>query len=268
MKLRPLSKHAAFTLVEVVLAILIISGIMLVLLYFYQRAAETREAAMKETEFISTTRLFLEQLTTELRAARVIPEEAIGFNGTSNSISFVCTGLPQGARWIVSTNEPPVNQPLTDLKLVRYRLITGTNSFETLGIDRKEEWIINPSAVTAPVEEVVTDVLGIETTNIVAETSSTNLSSTNQIQLAAPPLTELIRFIQFRYWDGHEWIDSWGGTDLPAGVEVSLGRDPMPREDTGESYPYEIFRRVIYLPHSAPIANQVVLEPLEEEGMF
>ena len=79
----------AFTLVEVVLAILIIVGIMSVLLYFYQRAAETRELVMKETEFISVGRLFFEKISTELRGARVDPEEFAGMEGSSNSITFV-----------------------------------------------------------------------------------------------------------------------------------------------------------------------------------
>ena len=41
-------KRRAFTLVEVVLAILIISGIMTVLLYFYHRAAQVRQAALEQ----------------------------------------------------------------------------------------------------------------------------------------------------------------------------------------------------------------------------
>ena len=38
----------AFTLVEVVLAILIISAIITVLLYFYQRAVEVRQTVLDE----------------------------------------------------------------------------------------------------------------------------------------------------------------------------------------------------------------------------
>src|SRR5688500_5469790 len=103
----------AFTLVEVVLAILIISGIMTVLLYFYQRAAHVREAALQEAEFLSTTRMFLEQLSSELRTARIVEDQFIGLEGTSNSLSFVCTSVPQMARWITSTNEMVVLPPAT-----------------------------------------------------------------------------------------------------------------------------------------------------------
>src|SRR6187549_2648205 len=115
--------RAAFTLVEVVLAILIISGIMTVLLYFYHRSAQVRQAALEETEFLSTSRMLLEQITMELRTARVAEDQFIGLEGSSNSISFVCTSIPQMARWIVSTNESVVLPPATDLKRVSYRLL-------------------------------------------------------------------------------------------------------------------------------------------------
>src|SRR5688572_13706474 len=120
----------AFTLVEVVLAILIISGIMTVLLYFYHRAAQVRQAALEQAELLSTTRMFLEQLSSELRTARVVDDQFIGLEGSSNSIQFVCTSVPQMARWITSTNEAVALPPTTDLKRISYRLLGGTNIFE------------------------------------------------------------------------------------------------------------------------------------------
>ena len=110
------ARRAAFTLVEVILAIIIISGIMVVLLYFYQRTAETRENALREAEFISTARMVLEQLSSELRTARIVQDRFLGLDGTSNSISFVCTALPSTTRWIIGTNESVVLPPATDLK--------------------------------------------------------------------------------------------------------------------------------------------------------
>src|SRR5688500_544852 len=110
----------AFTLVEVVLAILIISGIMTVLLYFYHRTAQVRQAALEEAEFLATSRMLFEQVTIELRTARVVEDQFIGLEGSSNAITFVCTSVPQMSRWIVSTNEAVVLAPATDLKRVTY----------------------------------------------------------------------------------------------------------------------------------------------------
>ena len=66
--------------------------------------------------------------------------------------------------------------------------------------------------------------------------------------------------MRFRYWDSTNWLDAWTGSGTPAGVEVSLGNDPMPDDesfdaqtDTGSEveYPYELYRRVIYVPNHA-----------------
>jgi type II secretory pathway pseudopilin PulG len=253
-------KRAAFTLVEVVLAILIISGIMTVLLFFYQRAAQARQAALEETEFLSTSRMLLEQITMELRTARAMEDQFVGLEGSSNSISFVCTTIPQTARWIVSSNEAVILPPASDLKRVTYRLLTGTNTFEPKGVDREEELLLG-AAFTAGTN--ATEFVNAGETNLVAE-SETNLYTTNQILRAKPPLTERVQFLQFRYWAGTNWIDSWSGLDLPTGVEVTVGRDPMPADAPAEGYPFELFRRVIFLPNSMHPSNHVEVAQPEE----
>lgn len=247
----------AFTLVEVILAILIISGIMTVLLYFYHRAAQVRQAALQEAEFLSTTRMFLEQLSSELRTARIVDDQFIGFNGTSNSITFVCTSVPQMARWIASTNESVALPPATDLKRVSYRLLGGTNTLEVRGLDRTEELLLG-SAFTSGTN--ATEFLDVTETNL---TESADASATNLV-VRRLPLTDKIQHLQFRYWEGTNWIDTWSGFDLPAGVEVTVGKDPMPDDAAAEGYPFELFRRVIYLPNSDHPDNIVATEPLEE----
>src|SRR5690606_21423107 len=96
----------------------------------------------------------------------------------------------------------------------------------------------------------------------------TSSATTNLFQMPDPPLTARIGFLQFRYWDGTNWVDEWSGMDLPGGVEISLGREPAPVESPEEEYPYERFRRVVYLPFSEHRGNQVVIEPPMEEFAF
>lgn len=256
-------KSTGFTLVEVVLAILIISGIMTVLLYFYHRAAEVRQAALKEAEFLSTTRMFLEQISSELRTARVVDDQFIGLEGSSNAVTFICTSVPQMARWITSTNEMVALPPASDLKRVSYRLLGGTNMFERKGLDRTEELLLG-SAFTSGTN--ATEFVDLSETNLIAE-GTTDAAATNQFAMMRLPLTDKIQHLQFRYWSGTNWVESWGGLDLPAGIEVTVGSDPMPAESTSsaaEGYPYELFRRVIYLPNSDHPENIVVSEPAEE----
>ena len=256
-------RERAFTLVEVVLAILIICGIMTVLLYFYQRAAEVRQTTLEETEFISVGRLLMEQITSELRTARVVEEQFLALDGSSNSIRFVCTTLPAITRWLVDTNDPSPGAGATDLKEVYYGLATGTNVAQVLGIERREKPVLAP-LLTGYETNLV------ETTNeagFFLETPSTNAPSpylTNSAVALTQPLTTKVKFLQFRYWDGAEWVESWSGLELPAGVEISIGREAMPEENQLEGYPYELFRRVVFIPQGIHPANRELESPGEE----
>ena len=250
-------RRRAFTLVEVVLAILIISGIMTVLLYFYHRAAMVRQAALQEAEFLSTTRMFMEQLSSELRTARVVEDQFIGLEGNSNSLTFICTSVPQMARWITSTNESVTLPPTTDLKRVSYQLIGGTNLTQPRGLDRREELLLG-GAFTSGTN--ATEFVEVADTNAI---ESADAGATN-IVVRRLPLTDKIQHLQFRYWQGTNWLESWSGLDLPAGIEVIVAKDAMPAEGLTEGDVFEIFRRVIFLPNSDHPDNVVVREPAEE----
>ena len=67
------------------------------------------------------------------------------------------------------------------------------------------------------------------------------------------PFTEAIRFLQFRFWNGAAWTESWSNVTPPPGIEVSLGFEPLPPEATPDKYPFEVFRRVIHLPCGVPV---------------
>ncbi len=258
---RPVQSLArAFTLVEVILAILIISAIITVLLYFYQRSVEVRQTVLVEAEFLSVSRMLMEQITGELRTARVVEDQFLGLEGSSNAISFICTGIPVTTRWIVSSNDPVALAPVSDLKRVSYRLLAGTNELDILGLDRTDE-MLTAGAFTAGTNS--TEFVNAAGTNVISEVD-TNLSATNEVQLIRRPLSDRIKFLQFRYWAGTNWVDSWSTLDLPAGVEISIGRDPAPIDTapatgtpaTGEDDGFEIFRRVVFLPNSSPAANK------------
>jgi type II secretory pathway pseudopilin PulG len=250
MRIARKSLARAFTLVEVILAILIISAIMTVLLYFYQRSVEVRQNVLEEAEFLSVSRMLMEQLTTELRSARIVEDQFIGLEGSSNSVTFVTTSIPVTARWITSTNDAVVLPAVTDLKRVTYRLLAGTNVLDIRGLDRTEE-LLTAAAFTAGTNS--TEFVNASGTNVLSETD-TNLFSTNDVQLVRRPLTDRMKR-----------LDSWSRLELPAGVEITIGKDPAPPESVApatesaapeESSP-DVFRRVVYLPSSAPAANKV-----------
>ena len=217
-----------FTLIEVILAIVIALGVLLVLLYFYEQATNLRAQAIQETERISAARLLMDRITGELRSAQIEPSFGQGLIGSSNSIQFVKTDVPSFASWTGGRLGRSA-VPLTDLKVISYRLDApdGTN---VAGLLRSEEPLVVKRQLLASEEDTVS--------------VSTNATPNAN----ALPVIEEIRFLQFRYWSGTNWIDSWNSTALPEGVEVSLGAEPATNGVDLAEYPAEVFRRVICLP--------------------
>jgi len=277
------SRKAGFSLLEVLLAIGIAVGLMMVVLYFYRQAAELRTQAVAESEKIRETRLVMQKLNDELRLV-FQHEKAGSFSGNSNSIQFVTTHLPDRSQWS-GAEMGRATRPETDLILVRYvggptrsngfyrsaqALVAmrdpnadpaldelddleeeemadedeGTGDGET---DAAEDAESDDSGGEEEQEEGEMDAGGEEETDGSAGAADT---------LALPRiLTENIRFSRFRFWGGEEWQDSWSGASSPPAIEISLGFEPLPEMMVPDEYPYELFRRVIYLDGNAPPAE-------------
>ena len=221
------SKHTAerrraFTLIEVVLAISIAIGIMLVLLFFYNQAASLRAQLMQEAERLSTIRLLMDRISMELRTSRAHAFYEAAFLGDAQFIQFVRTDLVSAAAWKQGER---VSRAQTDLKLVRYSLSTDTNA--AAGLYREEEPLVE---MRAP-----------RSASVVVE---------GEPLKPREPLSEEIRYMHFRYWDGTKWLESWNGVKLPIGVEIALGFEPPITDEQGVTTG-EIFRRVVYLPGAA-----------------
>jgi type II secretory pathway pseudopilin PulG len=222
-------RAAAFTLIEVILAIVIALGVLVVALYFYQQATNLRGQVIQETERIAAARLLMDRLTSELRGALPDWSLAPAFLGGSNNIQFIRADLPSFSAWTGGTLGRSA-APVTDLKRISYRLESsdGTN---TGGVIRSEEPLLIRRQLSAM------DDLG---------------SSNSTAAAGAAPVLEEIQYLQFRYWSGTNWQDTWSGSGSPAGVEVSLGAEPATNGMDMAEYPAEIFRRVIYLAANTP----------------
>ena len=217
----------AFTLLEVLLAISIAAGMLAVVLFFYTQAANLRVHVFYETGRVSAVRLLLDRLTTELSHARRCGSFQAGLHGGSDNLEFVRLDLPI-APGRTNSVDPALAPPSSPFRLVRYAVLLSGDGTNVTGLTRSEEPLLKKTV------EVVDD---------------EDLSSTNTTILRRGPVAiDQIRFLRFRYWNGMMWTNSWNAAELPSGVEVSLGAEPLPEETTPDEYPYELFRRVIYLP--------------------
>ena len=223
---------SGFTLIEVVLAILIALSILLVMMFFYSQAAELRNQLLRETDRLSAIRLVMERLTSDLRCARSDFAQGIGLKGDATSVSFLSTAVLSSAAW--NTDEAGrVARAESDLRRISYRATTRLEETNVLitGLTRDEQPMVKPRAT----QDIFADALD-------------PLFWEDAAPAPEEPLTEAIRFVRFRYWDGSAWQAVWDSEDLPRGVEVSFGGELLPEDLTPDEYPFEVFRRIVYLP--------------------
>jgi type II secretory pathway component PulJ len=232
--------QAAFTLLEVVLAIVIAVGLLTAVLLFYRQAAILRGDILGRTEELSAVRLVMDRMASELRTLPASAGEGARLlQGDYRSLRIVRAAVPSRTSWR-GGSLGRVAAAETDLIEVVYSLSSDTNA---PGILREEQAHTRKAAVS---------------TLLVAdpEGSSTNLA----VASSAPPLTESIRHLRFRYYDGSGWSDSWERPTPPLGVEISLGLEPPPEQDfvagnadermPPEEYPFEVYRRIVAIPTS------------------
>ena len=94
-------RRAAFTLLEVLFAVVIAAGLLATAMYFYQKSSRFRSDLILETERIASARLILNRMSSELRGTLHHPVRNVGFKGGSNWVEFLKTEIPSEASWDV-----------------------------------------------------------------------------------------------------------------------------------------------------------------------
>ncbi len=241
----PRARARAFTLIEVVLALAIATGLLIVALLFYRQATELRAQILRESERNTAIRLVMERLAGDLRETVVLPNDGGGFIGGPDSLSLVRTGQSEAGS---------AGPGLVRISYVTVKSADGTNQ-SVVGIDRREQ------ALGAPARP--------RTNFLETLPAGTNALASAAPVPSGPLLTEDIRRMRFRYWNGAAWTSFWTNGAPPTGVEIVLGPDPdettafavadessptEPVADTGGTSPSAgdsgivLFRRVVFIP--------------------
>jgi type II secretory pathway component PulJ len=238
-------KRPAFTLIEVVLAISMILALVLTLFAFYRDAMDIRRSVTDEADLLAAERNFMDGLTNELRTALAYPGLNIGMRGSNGQINFISSAVPGKAVWSAQDPMGPPPTPEQDLQLLTYRLRVDANTdpVTILGLERLCQKTLSPLTSGAG----------------------------QQVRL----VSSRIQFLNFRYFDGTAWQDSWSpgqapaaadpnsgpASPLPMGVEIILGTEPIPDEMDLEQYllNYPTLRREVFVPAGAkPLGGTVV----------
>jgi type II secretory pathway pseudopilin PulG len=243
--------QGAFTLVEVILAIGIVVSLLIVALLFYRQAADLRNQILAESERCSTIRLLLDRLAADLREAMPNGEPGHDFLGDSSSLSFVRSSLAQPRTGAAGAGSLP------GLTRITYAAVLGDEGTNraVIGFDRTE----GPPRRLRPALSLA-DSTNAYLTRVVVP-AALDLAITNA---PVEPLTELIHFARFRYWDGVAWVSGWTNAAPPPGVEIVLATDHAAETGLGalesdievansDEYPLGAFRRVVVLPAGQPV---------------
>lgn len=217
----------AFTLLEVLLAVVLVVALMGGILGFYRYATETRSYIIGQAESLSGRRLIMERLTLELQTAFVSQQDGLSLQGGWNSISLACATTPKASAWVVREATDSTVSGEQGVQTVSYALRTHEDDEGFLVIDGLER-NTHPAIIAGTAE----------------------LASSSSALLASD-----IRFVRFRYWDGAAWNDGWNGATLPVAVEIVLGTVPLAEGGDPATYDTPVARRVIFVPGGVTSAS-------------
>jgi type II secretory pathway component PulJ len=206
-------RQRGMTLLEVVLAIALSVGVMGGAMAFYRQAVDVRTSLEGRVQTIEAQRLVMDRLTNEFRGALAVMQ------GEAGEVGFFAAHLPGPAAWAVRKSTEEAIPPESDLEWVGYRLRTVEDE------DSGEETIVGLERTSRKTERLVEDEEELETALLSSE----------------------VKFFAMRYYHQGVWLTSWQA-DLPQAVEITLGATPLPADTDPQDYPYETFRRVVYLP--------------------
>ena len=250
-------RRTAFTLLEVLLAVVIATGLLSTAMYFYQKSSRFRSDLILETERIASARLILNRMSTELRSTLHHPVRNIGFKGGSNWVEFLKTEIPSEASWAMSTeNISSSAYPEAGYRLIRYELAmknvidTGLDNsanremIENLNLDNNSD--VAPGGDFPSLKQG--DAIDRTERRLLTAKASTNSLATVRIEPVR--ITDQLKYMQLRYLNNGNWAENWGGPNPPAGIEISLGIDPLSVTNLLEEYTNHVYRRIVRIPTS------------------
>ncbi len=209
-----------------------------------------------------------ESVASDLVGATLLPETP-GIYGNAYELQIDVSRIPRFEEYMTGVDPANAATPsvLSDIKTISYFMIGnglgGTGSIPSSGSG------FNDLEMTGMPPGQLTQGLGRRSVDrAVARFSTQNADLSvfqNQVELLAPE----VLLIQFRYFDGMQWLEVWDTEDLggiPLAVEITLVLSPNDERQQNEligqaslsqfQYDPELsYRLVVYLPASEPIES-------------
>ncbi|MBN1488393.1 MAG: prepilin-type N-terminal cleavage/methylation domain-containing protein [Phycisphaerae bacterium] len=228
------------TLLEVILAMALTAMLLTGVYAFYSNTLRTREAARELTVDTQLARVILARIADDVRhAGGFTPGFGVGLTGTHETLTLYRYLLPEPD--VFNQYDPEFEQlppAKADLRRVEYRL-TWDDELEDEngdpichGLFRSIQTTLNQVYVQEDLDEDsrMSSRLSKEEDEEPEEVGEPREGVEGE--LLAPE----IKYLEFLYFDGAEWVDEWVGGDsqqnaLPQAIMVTIGRIPVPPED-------------------------------------
>lgn len=219
------SRRRALTLLELLLALGLMTLVSLLLFSFYDQVLRTREVAKKVVKAGYLARTVAYQIADEIRSANGFIPNKPGVTGKDHMISIQTVVWPDKKvfkRLGIEDKPPPAECDIREVQYYlaydkdneNYEYADGTTGKAPLGLVRREVRTLNQTTLMEKDEKSV------------------------HLDLVSPEL----KYLRFRYYDGVDWVDRWDiglqpegqlGNSLPQAVEITVGykETPPPDED-------------------------------------
>jgi len=220
--LRRAQRARAFTLLEMIISIGLFIFVMSVTFAFYRRSLETREEGASKSRDAQLARVILKRMAKELRqASGFVPGYGTGVYGLEDRIEVNTLVIPDRKLTEQRTIRDEQLPGQFDLQQIRYYIAWDEENVDTngypraLGLARRANRTYLRDVAFRDEEEQAT------------EADAAQLAWKEE--LYAPE----IKFLEFRYFDGARWWDTWElvqGNSLPQIVQITIGFVPVPPE--------------------------------------
>tara|TARA_Y100000588_G_scaffold101737_1_gene110578 strand:- start:2824 stop:3645 length:822 start_codon:yes stop_codon:yes gene_type:complete len=264
--------NTAFTLLETLLAVVIATGLLSTAMYFYQQSSTFRSDLILENEKISSARLIINRISSELRSSLAHPNLNIGLKGESNWVEFLKAEIPSKSSWQNSAVTITSAYPETGYRLIRYELAMKDLINETLNNNANRKMVESLNLDENTTDNTITIKQGdaIDRTERRLLTAKSSTNNISPVKIETVRITDQLKYMQFRYLNNGSWVNNWSGPDLPRGIEISLGIEPLSATNLLEEYTNHVFRRILSIPveYSQNLAISTNTEPdLEDQSI-
>ncbi|MFH0980614.1 MAG: prepilin-type N-terminal cleavage/methylation domain-containing protein [Planctomycetota bacterium] len=217
-------QRGGFTLLEVVLALSIITVVTALMYWFFWDAMTTTERETAQTHDVQLVRVVLDRLAQEIRQANgFVPGYGAGIIGYKHALSINTTVLPEKRLMYPRSIKDEQEVGQFDVQEVRYYIGWDEENLDPNGdpralglVRRVSKTFLRDVVLKGDQEE---------------EADAPEQAVAIKEELYAPEL----KYIEFKYFDGAKWWDDWEitqGNSLPQIIRVTVGFEPvLPEEE-------------------------------------